>query len=516
MNTSCSKFTVLLAVLPVSITGCLHQQLRYNTVKQATTVADVHESQVLDNLAKFADNPNSLPHFSLPNAGASGVSGDLGASAGFEFNPFKWLFGVSGTRAATESYTLTPINDPRKLELMRCAYQRAVSSCCSYGEPGVCPNCNKRFNKFYLGSEKPAKVAKVTEQGYRVYRVKQNVRVGYKDTGNNCILLPSQIEVYATTNDLKLTQFHLLTEIQGVPPGTKVSHVDRDSECKDLEPELHLDQVFEDNSVFRYTIDTGEVTSDCLHSPCWFHVGAKADAPKRCDCKYVGRHCDTYVWVDDCYRNELTKLTMVILDIALNDPPTARSKEVVAYLSPFGEIAKKGDAAYKITAQIPFGSSHDTVVKSKPRVSLNDLEPFLTIGEMNDVTDFKDRVQGKSEDIGTLVETPTDPTLSSLKSLREVAQIILKGSTAFEQGTNKATTAAALKQEKELYISASKFIAAIHSARRRVREKVDRALESRVQLERQSIEFLAPTQTPIPGAGYLQFQQNLDTLAPAR
>ena len=53
--------------------------------------------------------------------------------------------------ANQESFVLTPINDPRKLELMRCAYQIAVSSC-GYGVPSRnCPDCQARFNTFYTG-----------------------------------------------------------------------------------------------------------------------------------------------------------------------------------------------------------------------------------------------------------------------------------------------------------------------------------------------------------------------------
>ena len=45
----------------------------------------------------------------------------------FVFSTLGLNFG--GQRTCLESYTLTPVNDPRKLELMRCAYQKAVRSC---------------------------------------------------------------------------------------------------------------------------------------------------------------------------------------------------------------------------------------------------------------------------------------------------------------------------------------------------------------------------------------------------
>jgi hypothetical protein len=50
-----------------------------------------------------------------------------------------------------ESWTLTPVSDPRKLELMRCAYLRAVAACYPVAECRGCPDCVKRWAEFYLG-----------------------------------------------------------------------------------------------------------------------------------------------------------------------------------------------------------------------------------------------------------------------------------------------------------------------------------------------------------------------------
>ena len=54
-------------------------------------------------------------------------------------------------RSQQEAFTVTPVNDPRKLELMRCAYQLAVSSCGRGAVSGTCPDCQTRFNVFYTG-----------------------------------------------------------------------------------------------------------------------------------------------------------------------------------------------------------------------------------------------------------------------------------------------------------------------------------------------------------------------------
>ena len=71
-------------------------------------------------------------------------------------SPFPFFLsalGVSGTaqRSQQEAYTVTPVNDPRKLELMRCAYQLAIRNCGCGTVSGDCPDCQTRFKVFYTG-----------------------------------------------------------------------------------------------------------------------------------------------------------------------------------------------------------------------------------------------------------------------------------------------------------------------------------------------------------------------------
>lgn len=158
-------------------TGCTHEQLRKDSVNEAATVGDLQTQQVLDNLAMFVYNYNSMPYFAFPNQGAAIVTDQVngsgtaawgrpittGATAPFSprhFGDFLLTsLGLSAgaQRSQQESFVMTPINDPRKLELMRCAYQLAVSNC-GYGPPipKSCPDCNARFNTFYTGTPDPS------------------------------------------------------------------------------------------------------------------------------------------------------------------------------------------------------------------------------------------------------------------------------------------------------------------------------------------------------------------------
>jgi hypothetical protein len=65
---------------------------------------------------------------------------------------------------------------------------------------------------------------------------------------------------------------------------------------------------------------------DCVLPIDWFHSGGKKDVPK--DACYVGRHCDTFVWVEPDGLEGLTRFTMTVIDLATGKPH-APTKTVV-------------------------------------------------------------------------------------------------------------------------------------------------------------------------------------------
>lgn len=334
-----------------TLQGCAYHQLRFNTAGQAKTVADVHTQQVLDNLAKFAVNPNALPHFEYPNQGGSGVTDDANGTAGANFNPFGltgWSIGAGARRTSNVSFTMTPINDPRKLELMRCAYQRAISPCCCNVESAGCPNCNARFNNFYLGSTTPSKTVMTTSEGRPVLLLADSV-----DDKNEAVLDGTQNpigrQVIPLKNSLDQTYYAFLDS------GEIALTVE---EARLESNKNRLKKLYVDDSVAAFGDRNGTVTAACLGDQCWFKVGKKSLVPRSClSCGFVGRYCGTYVWVPECGRDQLTKLTLTILDIAFNDPPKGRTKEVVAYLDINSALTTEDNAAFKVTTSLPLSAS---------------------------------------------------------------------------------------------------------------------------------------------------------------
>ena len=283
-----TRHCIIIGCILWAASGCMHVQLRKNSVNQAGAVHDLQQQQVLDNLAMFVYDYNSMPYFSYANQSGAQVTDQANASASMGWGrvnlfgsnsvpnfPFPFLFntlGLSGggQRSQQEAFTVTPVNDPRKLELMRCAYQIAVSSCGCGAVSGTCPDCQTRFKVFYTGDP---------------------------------------------NGDIR----------QGA---------------------------------------NGIVTSECLKSDCcWFHVGCKKCLPKDCSCISVGEYCGCYVWVLPEGQDQLTKLTLAILDYALHEPPVKRTKQVDYNIDEYGLPTTSQRAVGKVTASVAIDEHVESLLK---------------------------------------------------------------------------------------------------------------------------------------------------------
>lgn len=135
--------------------GCASTQLRKISVRQANSVADIYEQQVLDNLAKFVVNPYSTPSFSVAVTSTNGVNdkGTLDLSKEFLTGNLWDHIAMGGERSLARSFLFNPVSDPKRLQLMQCAYQAAVglpkdecNKCCRLleewtGVQGECEDC---------------------------------------------------------------------------------------------------------------------------------------------------------------------------------------------------------------------------------------------------------------------------------------------------------------------------------------------------------------------------------------
>ena len=239
---------VAVLVLVVCFGGCTHHQLRFNTVHQAQSVSDVHTHQILNNLARFVHDPHAIPHFSYPNQGVASVTDNANGNSEFNFNPYSSGFGFGGSRQNLESYTMTPINDPEKLTLMRCIYQRAISGNCTCTAPSEnCPSCEKLFNQFNLGSTNPDKLGVQTYDGKSIYRLNKNGRFMAISSDNVPYTIPDKHDEYLVAQS-RNEQNEVIYEIQS-PENVAGWNVYK---LQDLQVERtdNFEKILEENSEF--------------------------------------------------------------------------------------------------------------------------------------------------------------------------------------------------------------------------------------------------------------------------
>jgi hypothetical protein len=141
---------LLCAAVLMNTVGCAHLHLRNNATRQANTTADIYEQQVLDNLARFVNNPHATPSFSVFDQASNAIndSGGMTLGSGFLTGRFFAPISSTGSRASNNSFTLKPVVAPNRLLLMQCAYQRAI------GYPiDQCSKCNVAMKDWHGASE---------------------------------------------------------------------------------------------------------------------------------------------------------------------------------------------------------------------------------------------------------------------------------------------------------------------------------------------------------------------------
>jgi hypothetical protein len=117
--------TVLLAA------GCTHRQLARSTVNTASTVMDIEYQMVLDNLALFMTQPDSLPRHVKLRDGVVQITDEIGFRPDglrVETGGLLRLEGIlpRGTREINQQWDARAVVNPLQLKLLQDVYRQAV------------------------------------------------------------------------------------------------------------------------------------------------------------------------------------------------------------------------------------------------------------------------------------------------------------------------------------------------------------------------------------------------------
>jgi len=269
----------------LTVTGCASAQLRISTINQAATLSDIQYQMVLRNLAAFAANPSTLPwHISI-TAGTAQVADAATAHSSFVAHfPhqiisrfFEWDPGFSGSRTVVEQWSTNPIVHTDALKVLQMAYRRAF---------GIDEMPDKRLLDDVAHD--------IKKQIISTDDVRTESALFYES--QYAKLQKSYDSLRHATNSTVGEQSWI------VPDGAPDPDIDRKSplarEVNDIVDDLK-------------EIPTG-----------WFGVGRKHDVPRHA-C-YVAHEGKVYVWVTTEHREDLSKFTMQVLDIAtaIQEPST--------------------------------------------------------------------------------------------------------------------------------------------------------------------------------------------------
>lgn len=116
----------ILCLIP--LTGCTSKFLRRRTNAQISTLTDLTYKQVMENIAMFECNPESLAHFAVITSGLSqatdGING--GGNINWTLEP-RYMLSAGGSRNRTENWTLEPIQESGKLARLSCLFKLIVT-----------------------------------------------------------------------------------------------------------------------------------------------------------------------------------------------------------------------------------------------------------------------------------------------------------------------------------------------------------------------------------------------------
>lgn len=130
------------------LSGCANTRLSCNAARQARTLTEIEEQQVLDNIAMFASNPGTTPYFALPNGGATQTTQSATIGTILLWNPTTLLTenaSLSGTGGLQVNWTLKPINEPERISLMKCVYLHVTRQCAAE----ECNRCEMNLYNFF-------------------------------------------------------------------------------------------------------------------------------------------------------------------------------------------------------------------------------------------------------------------------------------------------------------------------------------------------------------------------------
>ena len=150
-----AAFFCTMGLLAATTAGCqTHAALREHTLKTSGTLAELNCQQVVDNLARFAAQPASLPSVAVLQSGNVTLADQHAAAAAGTYAPtitradqlggfpiFSLFLSPNVSRNLTEQWDLKPVTDTDRIRRIRAAFQIILGAGASPDDP--CDDCSQ-------------------------------------------------------------------------------------------------------------------------------------------------------------------------------------------------------------------------------------------------------------------------------------------------------------------------------------------------------------------------------------
>lgn len=341
---------------------------------------------MLNNLARFVENPETVPHFEVPTSGGTNVNDTTTLSA-TPIDVFREAFGLMGVRAEINAWTLRPVTEPDRLRRIQCAFQRAVgyqtpncTDCCALEQPFLDTPAISAGPLFDQNGKRT--LDPVTGQPFRNVTALSQVAEYYADgqpTGK-------MIQVYRP-----------MASGQGDPINPALTMrrpvTDDGIEIDNVDPVFYME--YTQGVLTEATREPFDCQSQCAVQPCWFKFGRNRATAKSQSRGLFGEHMGVYVWVPECHRAEFGKLVFSVLEYATTDPPAEETKQVTLYLNHQGGPADRNSASQVITRTIPATARNIALEQGKIAVDNDETRAFADLLQL-----IFDIEQSISESVG--------------------------------------------------------------------------------------------------------------------
>jgi hypothetical protein len=330
---------VIVAVVGLILPGCTTLRLQRSITSQATTIADLHYQQVLNNLAMFSVNPHAIPSHVSIRDGSAQIQDFGQAAATLDIaGSVVTAPGLTGSRSVVEQWGVSPVTDDVEIRVIRVAYQRAL------GWPVVMDYDTANDLARELGkqiaetSDVDIRDEFLTTENFREEFARQYAclkfleyatpemrgkRFDFYDLAKSeAIVLDGKWRAeFLSTNDDEIV--------------LRDEEYDRDPTLSRMHPEVYrpryfgpspdvpprtIEEVRREQAESRYAtalarssrrVVKGTQAELLKLNPGWFHTGSRHEVPR--DACYVGRYKDRYAWVCADGLRGLSEFTIAIL-----------------------------------------------------------------------------------------------------------------------------------------------------------------------------------------------------------